>query len=165
MNILKPVLAGLAIIALAVQVIRPETSTGPTDPSLGIEAAVPVPAGIVSTLRNSCYDCHSNETVYPWYAHVMPVGWYLADHIDHGKKHLNFSEFTSRSLRRQYHALEEIGEMVGQGEMPLSSYLILHRDAALSPAQRDSLLAWVGDARAAMRAVHPPDSLEARGRN
>ena len=162
MKILKIIIIVLAIAFVAIQFFRPEKNAGVTAPAKEIAAVVTVPADVKSILKESCYDCHSNTTRYPWYAEVMPVGWFLADHIDGGRAHLNFSEFGSGSLRRQYHKLEEVSEQINQGEMPLESYLLMHGDAALTPAKKDALNSWVEASRASMRERYPADSLERR---
>jgi hypothetical protein len=163
-KILKIAVIVIVFAFIVIQFFRPEKNNGPVDPSAEITAAVPLPAEIGAILRESCYDCHSNSTRYPWYAEVMPAGWYLADHIAEGRNHLNFSEFGAGSLRRQYHKLEEITEQLNLGEMPLPSYLILHRDAALTAEQKQAVIGWVEASRASMRARYPADSLERRRR-
>lgn len=162
MKIIKAVLLTLAVIFLAIQFIRPEKNSSVTDPAKELSAAVPVPALVDAVLRESCYDCHSNNTRYPWYAAVQPLGWWLNDHITDGKNHLNFSEFTTGSLRRQYHKLEEISEQVNLDEMPLPSYLIVHRHAVLTIEEKEMVHTWVEDSRASMRERYPADSLERR---
>ncbi|HNH22632.1 MAG TPA: heme-binding domain-containing protein, partial [Ferruginibacter sp.] len=107
----------------------------------------------------SCNDCHSNNTVYPWYAEVQPVAWWLNEHIEDGKKDLNFSEFASYRPRRQYKKLEEINELVKENEMPLNSYLWIHKDAKLSDQQKLTLANWVEATRDTLEARYPIDSL------
>jgi hypothetical protein len=161
-RILKTALIILAIIFIGIQFVRPDKNAGTVDPAKEISAAVPVPAEVDTMLRESCYDCHSNVTRYPWYAEVMPAGWLLADHVDEGKGQLNFSEFAAGSLRRQYHKLEEISEQINEGEMPLKSYLIMHGGAELTGDKKDVLNRWVEASRASMRGRYPADSLERR---
>ena len=98
-------------------------------------------------LQTSCFDCHSNYTNYPWYTNIQPIGWWLNHHVDEGKEELNFSEFESYSLKRKLHKLEEIKEMVEEGEMPLSSYTLIHGDTKLSPEQKEILYTWVTETR------------------
>ena len=162
MKIVKIVVVVLAAIFAGMQFYRPGKNLGEQDPSKDISAALEVPEDVGAVLRESCYDCHSNSTRYPWYAEVMPAGWWLDGHIQDAKRQLNFSEFAAGSLRRQYHKLEEIAEQVGEGEMPLPSYLILHSGAALSGAEKDMLLGWAEASRASMKARYPADSLERR---
>jgi hypothetical protein len=114
---------------------------------------------VQALLGTSCYDCHSNNTKYPWYAEVQPVGWWLSHHVNEGKKELNFNEFATYNLRRKYKKLEEIAEQVKTGEMPLSSYTIIHKDAVLNNDQKLLITAWANAARDSMKAHYPADSL------
>ena len=118
-----------------------------------------VPADVQQVLKTSCYDCHSNNTVYPWYSRVQPVALWLGNHIADGKDELNFSEFGSYSIRRKYKKLEEINEQVKENEMPLSSYIIIHRDAVLSESNKLLLANWVVSLRDSIKANYPADSL------
>ncbi len=118
-----------------------------------------VPATVQKVLKTSCYDCHSNNTVYPWYSYVQPVAMWLGNHIAEGKDELNFSEFGSYSIRRKYKKLEEINEMVKEDEMPLSSYIIIHRDAKLGENEKVLLANWVNSLRDSIKANYPADSI------
>ena len=91
---------------------------------------------ITEQIKTSCYDCHSNESKYPWYTNVQPVAWWVKNHIDEGKEHLNFSEFGSYSAKKQAHKMEECYELIEEGEMPLKSYTIAHKDAVLDDASK-----------------------------
>ena len=93
-------------------------------------------------LKTACYDCHSNETSYPWYSYITPVSWFLFEHIEHGREELNFSEWSALRKSRKVRKLNEIGEEVSEGEMPLGSYLIMHSDADLSEEQRKMITDW-----------------------
>ena len=165
MKIIKTVLSVLLVIFVIAQFIRPEKITSAPDLSKDISTAVAVPENVSAILRESCYDCHSNETRYPWYFEIQPVGWWLDDHMKDAKRQMNFSEFAGTSLRRQYHKLEEITEQINQDDMPLPPYLIVHRHAALTQKQKDLLNAWVTGSRAFMKNTYPPDSLEKPGRD
>ena len=98
------------------------------------------PEPIAKLIRNSCYDCHSNETKYPFYSNIQPVAWLLKNHIDEGRKELNFSTFATYEPKRQAHKLEEAAEYVEQKNMPLESYTLGHSDAKLSDEQRKQLV-------------------------
>ena len=98
------------------------------------------PEPIAKLIRNSCYDCHSNETKYPFYSNIQPVAWLLKNHIDDGRKELNFSTFATYEPKRQAHKLEEAAEYVEQKNMPLESYTLGHSDAKLSDEQRKQLV-------------------------
>ena len=85
----------------------------------------------MDVFKNSCYDCHSNNTRYPWYVNIQPMGWVMARHIKKGKENLNFSEFGTYSKRKQANKLRAIATSIKDGSMPLSSYTIMHTDAKL----------------------------------
>jgi hypothetical protein len=139
---LKKILIGLLFIAAILQFIRPARNQGELEGPQYIGRSFPVPADVRSILVRSCFDCHSNRTEYPWYASVQPLGWWLQQHVDEGKEELNFSEFLSYSAKRQQKKMHEVAEVLQEGEMPLSSYLIVHRDAKLSAAEQNTLIAW-----------------------
>lgn len=107
-----------------------------------LEAAVSVPYSVAAILDRSCSDCHSDRTVFPWYASVQPFGWFLKDHIDEGRREINFSQFNTYPARKKMKKLEEICEQVEKKEMPLPSYLWIHRGAALSEAEIKTLCDW-----------------------
>jgi hypothetical protein len=158
-------LRSIALLALAalgiIQFFRPEKNHGNTgnDSPNHIAKSVSLSPSTETILKTSCYDCHSNSTVYPWYADVQPVAWWLDDHIQEGKKELNFDEFASYSLRKQYHKLEEVSELVKEGEMPLASYTRIHRNAILSDLQKNEIATWADQSRKEMEQKYPMDSL------
>lgn len=92
------------------------------------------------TLRTSCYDCHSNNTVYPWYNKIAPVSWYLAKHVRNGKKKLNFDAWQGYTAKEKSHLKEEIIEVLEENEMPLWSYTLIHQHAKLSPEEKDLII-------------------------
>ncbi len=100
------------------------------------------PEHIEKILRTSCYDCHSSQTKYPWYSNVAPISWWLSDHIEEARGHLNFSDWETYELKRKEHKLEECVDMLEAKEMPLSSYLITHGDAELSAEELEELVDW-----------------------
>ncbi|MDH4070078.1 MAG: heme-binding domain-containing protein [Ignavibacteria bacterium] len=159
MKILR--ITGFTLLACLVvaQFVQPDLNRSSAEPTAAIENRFPIPDDVLRILDRSCYDCHSDNTIYPWYAHIQPVGWWLADHVDEGKGHLNFDQFLTYSTVRQYHKLEEIREMVELDEMPLPSYLILHSDAVLTAESSGRLLAWSDAMRDSMASWYPPDSL------
>ena len=109
-----------------------------------------VPAEIVSMLRASCYDCHSNETVYPWYSYVAPVSWLVKRDTRLGREHLNFSDWQTFEKADMASAYYEIAEEVGDGEMPMKIYPIMHADARLSDEQRKAIVNWAESAAEAL---------------
>lgn len=157
---IRKILLFLLAVLVVLQIFRPKLdnrSQGPSANNINNFAAVP--SDVDQMLKTSCYDCHSNNTQYPWYASIQPVGWWLRDHINEGKKELNFDEFGSYALRRQYHKLEELGDEVEHEEMPLSSYTLIHTNAKLSAEQRRMLVNWSEQAMNDMKAKYPVDSL------
>lgn len=154
------ILGGLALFFLVIQFIQP-TKNLSDDNTYHIKHKYNIPTEVAQLLKVACDDCHSNKTEYPWYAQVQPVAWWLNHHVTDGKKHLNFSNFTSRPIAVQNHKLEETIEMIEHNEMPLSSYtwLGLHPQAKLSQAQRQTLISWAKAQMDTLKANYPPDSL------
>lgn len=161
MKLLKRSALVLIGVFLVIQFFRPTRNVAEGNIANDI-AQFNVPQDIRSILNASCYDCHSNNTRYPWYAEVQPVGWWLSSHIQEGRRNLNFSEFAGYRPRRQYIKLKQIAEQIDEGDMPLPSYLIIHTDARLSKEQKTRLIDWVNTLRDSMKAVYPVDSLERR---
>ncbi|HYK55301.1 MAG TPA: heme-binding domain-containing protein [Flavisolibacter sp.] len=135
----------IALLAffVMIQFIQPSLNVENKSLSTDLVNVYSVPQNVLNVLRSSCYDCHSNHTNYPWYAHVQPLGWLLADHIREGKAELNFSEFGSYSLRRQASKLKGIENSIKDGTMPLWSYSLLHSKARLSKEEKALLLDWL----------------------
>lgn len=106
------------------------------------EQLYPMEDSILTILKTSCFDCHSNNTNYPWYSNIQPVAWFLNRHIVEGKAELNFDEFGNYSKRRQQSKLKAIVNQVKDGEMPLSSYKLLHKKARLSGKERSMITKW-----------------------
>lgn len=137
MKVLKIFLVFLLIGIIVVQFFPVEENIDSSiESGAAFAAQYDVPATIQETLQTSCYDCHTNNTTYLWYDKVQPVGWYIKSHVDEGKEELNFDEFASYSAKKQQHKLEEIAEVVEEGEMPLTSYTLTRPHARLSDAQK-----------------------------
>ena len=161
MKLWKKIVLALAVVFLILQIIRPEKNLGnPSAHSIAQNFAVP--SGVQTILNRSCYNCHSNNTVYPWYAEIQPAGWFLAKHIRDGKRGLNFDEYTTYRLMKQYRRFQDIADQVENDEMPLPSYLLIHRDAKLSSSEKNELIQWCTAMRDSMKAKFPADSLERR---
>lgn len=157
---LKKIGIGLVAILVIIQFIRPEKNVS-NDQTYHVSKKYPVPAEVNSILESACNDCHSNQTKYPWYAQIQPSAQFLANHVNEGKEHLNFSEFTNLPIAVQNHKFEEVIEMVKEGEMPLKSYtyLGLHSDAKLTDTQRKLLTDWAQVQMDSLAAQYPADSL------
>ena len=122
----------IALIILVIQIFRPDKNISVSPSVNTIEEHYPVPKQIGTLLKSSCYDCHSNNTVYPWYSNVQPFAWWLSSHITEGKQELNFDEFNSYDVKKKKHKLDEVVEMIEKNEMPLSSYTLIHKKDALN---------------------------------
>lgn len=126
----------LAVVVVAIQVVPVDRSNPP------VTGEVQAPPEVMDVLRTSCYDCHSHETRWPWYAYVAPVSWLVAEDVEHGREHVNFSTWAQDDAEDRAEHLEEIWEEVEEGKMPLKKYLVVHGEARLTDAQREVLRAW-----------------------
>lgn len=149
---MKKILIVLLVAFLAIQFIRPAKNIQLVDQTKTATSLFQTPLNVKNILEVSCYDCHSNNTTYPWYSNLQPVMWFLTNHVNEGKNHLNFDEFGDYSLKKQHQKMEEIVEVLDKNEMPLTSYTIIHRDANLTAEQKEELVAW---AKANMENMKP----------
>lgn len=154
----KNIILALVAIFLIAQFIRPEKNISGDDTN-SIHKKYALPADVATTFKAACDDCHSNTTIYPWYANIQPVAAWIQHHVNDGKKHLNFSTLGSKPAWLQFHKMEEVQEMIEQNEMPLNSYTWIHGDAKLSPAQKEAIITWSKTVRDSMKAHYPADSL------
>jgi hypothetical protein len=139
----RKVLVGLLLLAAIIQTIQPTHNRSDTLGDNDISKTYAISDDVHAILRNKCYDCHSNTTTYPWYIYVQPIGWWMAAHIHEGKEHLDFSEFKTYAPKKAKHKLEELSDAVNEGWMPLDTYLWMHHDAEITPADRDAINAWL----------------------
>jgi len=156
----KKILLFLLIILIVIQFISPQKNIHPGPQPSDISILYPVPADVDSLLVVACKDCHSNNTRYPWYNNFQPVAWFLANHVKDGTISFNLNEFATYPVARQYDKIEEIKKQIDKGDMPLSSYTIIHRDAKLTAAEKDTIITWSENIRKDMEAKYPKDSLE-----
>jgi hypothetical protein len=150
---LKKTLLGLAVVLVLIQFIRPAKNLSSAPAPRDITALYPTPPDVKAVLARACYDCHSDHTRYPWYAEVQPVGWWLAEHVKDGKRHLNFSEFGSYPSIRAARAMTKSMDEVQHHGMPLASYTFIHRDAVLTPAEIAAFDQWARSVRDQFNAV------------
>ncbi len=158
-RILKKILIILLIIFILLQFIRPAKNKSEGVSPNDISTKYPVPDSVQAILKVACNDCHSNNTRYPWYAEIQPVAWWLDNHIKDGKRGLNFSEFTSYRIKKQFHRLDDINALVKKNEMPLSSYCLIHTDAKLTEQQKLVLANWTEVLKDTIRSHYPAHSL------
>ena len=152
----KNILIMLLIAFVLIQFYPPEKNQSGTIPETDIVMMTHPPEAVKNILETSCYDCHSNTTRYPWYNNIVPVSYWMADHIDHGKKHLNFSDWGTYNSKKKAHKLEEVIEEVKAHEMPLKSYLWMHDEAKLSEEQIKTLTEWADRLRLSYRSEAQP---------
>jgi hypothetical protein len=145
---LKIIFFFLLIVFIVIQFIRPVRNNGDVTGPHDITHYVQVPDSVMAVLKKSCYDCHSNHTDYPWYTNINPVGWWMRGHINDGKRALNFSDLSAFSQTKLVHRLGDVTEQIEKHDMPLPSYLWIHKDAKLSDAEIVMLKNWTLAARA-----------------
>ena len=150
MKIYKKILLGLLFVFIVIQFIRPTKNAGDELLATDITRTIKVPDSIVNIFKTSCYDCHSNNTRYPWYVNIQPMGWLMANHIKEGKANLNFSEFGTYSKRKQANKLRAIAKSINDGSMPISSYTIMHTDSKLNEENKKLISDWVAHERDTM---------------
>ncbi|WP_232516174.1 heme-binding domain-containing protein [Chitinophaga caeni] len=155
MSSTKKILIILLLVFIVIQVIRPGKNEGQAMGTEDITSVVQVPDSIMVILKASCYDCHSDHSEYPWFDQVTPVNWWVNHHINEGKSELNFTHFGTYSAKKMHHKLDEIAETVEKGEMPLPSYLWMHGEAKLSPAQREAIINWAKSAQGSLQLQQP----------
>jgi len=138
----KWVLSGAVLALAALQLTNPARTNPPLTPGRDLLAANGSPADVATLLRAACYDCHSDETRWPWYSGVAPMSWLVVDHVNEGRQHLNFSHWPQDDPGRAARKWNRIAEAVSSGDMPLPSYTWIHPPARLRPEQRDRLAHW-----------------------
>ncbi len=144
---LKKIGIGLLIIFVAIQFYRPAKNVSEVTSVNDFLEVNNVSKKLSKMIKTSCYDCHSNNTNYPWYAEVAPLSWWIAHHVDEAKEELNFSEWNAFSEKRKEKKLKEMIEELEEKEMPLKSYLPMHPEAELSDEQINELTTWVKSLR------------------
>ena len=158
MKIVKKILIGLLIVLIVMQAFRPAKNLS-NNTTNDISKTYTVPDDVKTILAKACYDCHSNNTRYPWYSSVQPFAWWHGDHIKEGKRKMNFNEFNGYRIAKQYKKLEECIKEVKEGEMPLPSYTWMHKDAILTDAEKQIFFNWCQTLRDSIKARYPADSL------
>jgi hypothetical protein len=135
-------LVGLGLFAIA-QLIRPAKTNPASETSLALESQMQLDPKVAAILDRSCADCHSNKTRWPWYSNVAPVSWFVIDHVNHGRSHLNFSEWGGYDAKEQQNLLQQMCVQTKGGEMPLSSYTPLHPGSKLTMEDVGTICTWV----------------------
>lgn len=139
---MKKILIIILVAFVIIQFFPIDKTNPPIDKGMDFISIKNIQPEIANTIRTSCYDCHSNETQYPWYSSIAPASWWLKNHINEGRSHLNFSIFATYEPKRQIHKMEECVEMLEKHEMPLESYYLGHQNAKLTDVQRQDLIKY-----------------------
>jgi len=132
----------LALLFALMQFARPARTNPVIDEARAIQAHVQVSPEVAQIFARACQGCHSNNTQWPWYSHIAPVSWFVTDHVNHGRRHLNFSNWARYDQRRADELLKNICEWTQKGLMPLGSYTLIHHDANLSLQDKEALCNW-----------------------
>lgn len=151
----RKILAGLLLVFILIQFIRPAKNVSSAATPDDIFNHYPAPDSIKMLIKTSCYDCHSNNTVYPWYSEIQPFAWWLNHHVEEGKNELNFSDFAAFNTRFKSHKMDEVMDEVGEKNMPLKSYLIVHTESRLTDAQRKAIVKWADEVRNIIKPREP----------
>ena len=143
MKPIKKIILAFGVVFIAIQFIQPAHNKSgqvlPTD----FATVFVVPNNVQSVLQNTCYDCHSNNTIYPWYSNIQPMAWMMRRHVYNGKEKLNFSVFGSNSKRKQISKLKGIANQIKDDEMPISSYKWMHTKANLTKEEKFLIIDWM----------------------
>jgi hypothetical protein len=143
MNRVKQILFVVLIGFIAIQFMQPARNQSGQVLQTDISKTYSIPDNAYTLFKNACYDCHSDNTSYPWYSNIQPIGWILAKDIENGKAKLNLSEFGSLSSRRQISRLQQIENQIKDGTMPLPAYQLLHPSARLTEEEKRLLIDWI----------------------
>ena len=146
-KLLQRSLIVVAFVLAAAQMIRPERTNPAVDHERTVQAHLAVPAEVTAVFERACRDCHSNRTQWPWSSHVAPVSWLVVDDVNHGRSHLNLSEWATYDRKKADKLLDEICEEISDGGMPLRSYRWVHPEARLSTGEVELVCSWSREQR------------------
>jgi len=145
MKWIKRLLVLIVVLLVVIQFVPIKTPSNNVNISNDLVSVEKLDGDVSVILKTSCYDCHSNQTPYPWYSHVAPVSWLVANDVKEGRAKLNFSDWKLNNKRRKIRQLEDIKEQVQQGEMPMGIYTVIHKKAKLTESQKQLLVKWTDD--------------------
>lgn len=149
----KWIFGALVAVFALMQLANPARTNPPAPPGGDLSATNPPPPQIAALLRAACYDCHSDETKWPWYSHVAPVSWLVASDVNHGREHVNFSEWPHDHPEWAARRLENVSEELDYKEMPPAKYTLMHPAARLTDRQRQELIQWADQAADKLKAA------------
>ncbi|TXD84835.1 cytochrome C [Subsaximicrobium wynnwilliamsii] len=153
MKVVKKILVVLLIVLVIMQFFAPKKNQGDLASLNAFTVETNMPKNVQSIFENTCYDCHSDYTRYPWYDRITPLNYWLADHIEEGKEHFNASSWDRYTIKKKDHKLEELIEEVEKKNMPLESYTYTHAEAKLSDEEIKAVVAWAKTVRAGYNLV------------
>lgn len=139
---MKKVLLAILVVFILIQFIRPEKNESKNE-TYAMSTIMEIPLEVRKIIETSCADCHSNSTKYPWYSKIAPASWYLAQHVKEGKENLNFSEWTLYNKNQKESIVKDLKEVLEKREMPLKSYLLIHKDSKMTYNQYKTMYDWV----------------------
>ncbi len=139
---MKKVLWIVIAVLVIIQFITVDKTNPPVQQDKDFLTMIKAPTKIGNILKNACYDCHSSETKYPWYFNIAPVSWILKNHVNEGRRRINFSNWGDYNTDKQAIRLDRCIEAINEGEMPLSAYVTMHSEANLSDIQKKELIGW-----------------------
>jgi len=148
MKIIKKIAKLLLLLFVIIQFFRPDKNSNQGDHLASFITETNPPEDVKVILAQSCYDCHSNDTEYPWYINVAPVSFWISNHIREGKKNLNLSDWGSYTKTEKNHKLEEIIEVTEDDKMPLMEYTWIHEEGRLTHEQKEAVLEWARQTKA-----------------
>lgn len=157
MKLLKKIILLLIVVFIIAQFFSPDKNIGELSSIDAFIAETQPPAEVALLLKESCYDCHSDVTRYPWYNTITPINYWMANHVNDGKKHFNVSNWEANSTKRKDHKFDELIEMVENKEMPLDSYTWTHKEAKLTATQRESIIKWAKNVRMGYALTNQPE--------
>ena len=147
MKIIKKILLLLLLVFVVAQFFRPEKNEGDIASVNAFFEDTNPPENVKLILTESCMDCHSSHTRYPWYNNITPVNYWMAEHVKNASKHFNMSDWEGTSIKKKDHKFDELIEMVEKKEMPLPSYTWTHTESKLTDEQIASILDWAKGVR------------------
>jgi hypothetical protein len=137
------VILGIIVVFVLIQAIRPSRTNPPVITSRALQAHVDVPPEVLSVLKRSCYDCHSNSSVWPWYSNIAPVSWYVIRDVNVGRSHVNFQDWEAQINEQE--GKEHLGlvcKLVREGKMPPADYRTMHKGTDVTPEETAAICAW-----------------------
>ncbi|MBI1873607.1 MAG: heme-binding domain-containing protein [Acidobacteria bacterium] len=153
MNRVKTLSTILIALLIAIQFVQPARTNPPADPARAITRRLQVDPEVARILDRACRDCHSNDTRWPWYSRVAPGSWLVIDHVNHGRRHLNFSDWPDDATEQE--KLSAICSEVTSGRMPVSSYTLVHRNARIESQDARRVCEWATREQQALNVTSP----------